>query len=139
MLYREPLDENLLDELTRLVGRPSSVLREVLSGVLRVVVSELNSDVARALSSFPMTAWQGLAPDSAVTRGLWSAILSSGLTAEEVFTALAVVDDHVRRRYGSEAWTEVHEWAPRLAGRYGLETAWDGTTGIDAMSSNPCL
>ena len=139
MMYREALDENLLDELTRLVGRPASVLRDVLAGMLRVVVEDLGADLANSLSSYPMTAWQGLAPDAQVTRGLWSAVLSSGLTAEEVFTALAVVDDHVRRRYGSDAWTAVQEWAPRLAGRYGLDMPWSGETGLETLSSNPSL
>lgn len=139
MFYGEPLDENLLDEMTRLVGRPASVLRDVLAGLLGVVVEDLGSDLAHALSGFPMTSWQGLAPDAPVTRGLWSAVLSSGLTAEEVFTALAVVDDHVRRRYGSDAWTRVREWAPRLAGRYGLDMPWSAGTGIDAAGANPCL
>jgi hypothetical protein len=122
MMQREPLRENLIDELTRLVGRPSSVLREALSGVVRVLSLRLKGDLATRLAAFPMTAWPGLAPHEPVTRDLWSAVLSPGLTPEETFTALAIIDDHVRRRYGTDAWTRLEEWGPQLLGRYGLAT-----------------
>lgn len=120
-MQREPLDENLLDELTRLVGRPSTVLRDVLERTIGVLIEALTPDTARELSTFPMTAWQSLAPHAPVTRALWSAVLSAGLTAEETFTALAVIDDHVRRRYGVMGWATLAEWGPGLAGRYRLD------------------
>ncbi len=118
---REPLDENLLDELTRLVGRPSSVLHEVMERLMAVLIDALPMDVSRQLAPFPMTAWQAIAPDAPVTRALWSAVLSSGLTAEETFTALAVVDDHVRRRYGAHGWKTIAEWGPTFVSRYRLD------------------
>lgn len=119
----QPLREDLLEELTRLVGRPSPVVRDALSRLLKVLLHEVDEDVARTLAAFPMTAWQSLAPGCPALRNLWSATLSAGLTVEEVFTAFAVIDDHVRRRYGAEAWTELAEWGPKFELKYLPEQA----------------
>ena len=122
-MIREPLDENLLDELTRLVGRPACVVREALSGVLGVLNGPDGAGLPSRLTEFPMTSWQAISPETPAVRGLWSAIVGSGMTAEEAFTVLAVIDDHVRRRYGVDAWLRLREWGPRLAGRYCPGTA----------------
>lgn len=118
---REPIQENLLEELSRLVGRPVPVVHEALASLLRVLVHEFREESLTPLAEFPMTAWQALAPNDPGTRRLWSAAVGAGLTAEESFTALAVIDDHVRRGFGADAWPRVKEWAPRLAGRYDLD------------------
>jgi hypothetical protein len=120
MMKREPFDENLIDELTRLVGRPSSVLRDALRGMLRELLDGLTPERARTLAEFPMTSWPALAPGIDLTRRLWSSVLSAGLTAEETFTTLAVVDDHARRRFGVDAWSRVRTWGPQLFSTYGL-------------------
>lgn len=116
-MYREPLQEDLLEELTRLVGRPVAVVHDAVARLLDTVVVGFDAALLRSLGPFPMTAWPSLAPDSPETRRLWSAVLGTGLTAEEVFTALAVVDDHVRRRFGNDAWFRVHDWCGVLAGQ----------------------
>ena len=120
-MYAEPLHENLVDELTRLVGRPMPVVREALARLLTVVEQKGESEVFRSLAPLPLTAWQVLAPDLADARDLWTAVMSAGLTTEEVFTTLAVVDDHVRRRFGSDAWNAPSEWARRLIRQYRFE------------------
>ncbi|GAB4371061.1 MAG: hypothetical protein Kow0062_06300 [Acidobacteriota bacterium] len=117
-MLREPLDENLLDELTRLVGRPAVVVREALARLMTVLNGSVDPELGRRLGAFPMTAWQAIDSGSPVVRAIWSAVVGAGMTTEEAFTALAVVDDHVRRRYGADAWSRVAEWGPRLAGRY---------------------
>ncbi|RMG45369.1 MAG: hypothetical protein D6718_07380 [Acidobacteria bacterium] len=117
-MYQDRLDENLLDEVTRLVGRPVPVVADALGGLFGVLVGELPGELARQLAPFPLTAWQALAPEEEPVRRIWTAALSAGLTAEEVFTVLAVVDDHVRRRFGNEAWSRAGEWARRLAREY---------------------
>ena len=119
----QPLREDLLEELTRLVGRPSPVIRDAFSRLLEVLLREVDAEVARTLSAFPMTAWQSIAPGCPALRNLWSATLSAGLTVEEVFTAFAVIDDHVRRRYGANAWTSLAEWGPRFELKYLPEQA----------------
>lgn len=118
---REPMQENLLEELTRLVGRPLPVVRDALAGMLRVVERDFRQDSLIGFSSYPLTAWHVLAPGHDGARRLWDAVAATGLTAEETFTALAVVDDHVRRGYGASAWSRAHEWGPRLAGHYELD------------------
>ncbi|MDH3284822.1 MAG: hypothetical protein OEQ13_08770 [Acidobacteriota bacterium] len=120
-MYAEPLKENLVDEVTRLIGRPLPVVREAMSRLLAVAVGALTPETTERLAPFPLTAWQALASENVVTREIWSAMLSAGLTTEEVFTALAVVDDHVRRRFGNGAWLSVSEWGPRLAKEYEIE------------------
>jgi hypothetical protein len=125
----QPLREDLLEELTRLVGRPSPVVRDAFSRLLKVLLREVDEEVARTLSVFPMTAWQSIAPDYPALRNLLSATLSAGLTVEEVFTAFAVIDDHVRRRYGAEAWMSLSEWGPKLELRYVPEQARGGAGG----------
>ena len=120
-MYADPLQENLVDELTRLVGRPMPVVREALSRLMCVMVGQLDPDETTALAPFPLTAWQSLACEHEGARAIWSAVLSAGLTTEEVFTTLAVVDDHVRRRFGDGAWIDVREWGPRLARQYEFE------------------
>jgi hypothetical protein len=119
----QPLQEDLLEELTRLVGRPSPVVRDAFSRLLGVLLREVDGEVARNLAAFPMTAWQSIAPGCPALRNLWTATLSAGLTVEEVFTAFAVIDDHVRRRYGAEAWTTLAEWGPRFELKYVPEQA----------------
>jgi len=119
---RQPLHEDLLEELTRLVGRPRPVIREAFSRLLKVLLSEIDEQTAQRLGTYPMTSWQSLAPGCRALRNLWSATLSAGLTVEEVFTAFAVIDDHVRRRYGSEAWSELRDWGPRMLWEYVPET-----------------
>ncbi|UCF67156.1 MAG: hypothetical protein JSV80_15475 [Acidobacteriota bacterium] len=114
-MHHERLEENLLDELTRLVGRPVPVIAEALAGLLGVLVSEMPRDTMGSLSPFPMSAWQALAPQEKAVRRIWGQALTAGLTVEEVFTVIAVVDDHVRRRFGADAWPRVAEWGPRLA------------------------
>jgi hypothetical protein len=119
-MYRETLQEDLLAELSRLVGRPLSVVQDGLARLLECVESRFDADLLAALGPFPMTSWASLAADSAETGALWCATAAAGLTAEEGLTALAVVDDHVRRRYGNEAWSRVRDWGPQMAGRYEL-------------------
>ncbi len=114
-MYREPLHEDLLDELTRLVGRPQPVIEEALGRLLETLASEFDPLLLAQLGPFPMTAWASLAPELASTRRLWSAVVGTGLTAEEVFTAFAVIDDHVRRRYGNDAWPRAADWWSALA------------------------
>ncbi|MBP7147038.1 MAG: hypothetical protein KBD01_05800 [Acidobacteria bacterium] len=114
-MVRQPSQENLLDELARLVGRPGSVVGEALDNLLQVLLVDLDAETGRALGPYPMTAWQALAPSVPVVRRAWVAAASAGLTTEEVFTALAVIDDHVRRRCGSDAWQRSAEWLPQLA------------------------
>ena len=121
--YKEAAQENLLDELTRLVGRPMPVVREALARLLGVFSGEVEAGTARSLSPYPMTAWKALAPETAVAEQSWMAIASAGLQPEEVFTAMAVIDDHVRRYYGNDAWSRAGEWSCRLARRHGLEVA----------------
>ncbi len=125
-MLREPLDENLLDDLTRLVGRPAIVVREALARLMGALVDGVDRDLGRRLGAFPMTAWQSIAPDCPLTREIWSSVVGAGMTAEEAFTALAVVDDHVRRRYGADAWQNVAAWGPRLAGRCDPEPVPEG-------------
>ncbi|MDQ7088125.1 MAG: hypothetical protein Q9Q13_09825 [Acidobacteriota bacterium] len=36
---------------------------------------------------------------------------------------MAVIDDHVRRYYGNDAWSRAGEWSARLAQRHGLDLA----------------
>jgi hypothetical protein len=119
MRYREPLEEDLLDELTRLVGRPQPVLQEAVRRLVHVLLEQFEPELVRSLAGFPMTAWQSLAPEQPAAREMWSAALGAGLTAEEVFTTLAVIDDHVRRTHGALAWEALHRWAPRLLVRCG--------------------
>lgn len=123
----QPLQEDLLEELTRLVGRPSPVVRDAFSRLLKVLLREVDEETARTLAMFPMTAWQSIAPGCPALRNLWSATLSAGLTVEEVFTAFAVIDDHVRRRYGAAAWTVLAEWGPKFELKYVPEQARPGT------------
>ncbi|MFN7965809.1 MAG: hypothetical protein U0V87_09015 [Acidobacteriota bacterium] len=118
---REPIQENLLEELTRLVGRPLPVVHEALASLLSVLSNDFPEETLTSLAEYPMTAWQALAPHDPGTRRLWSAAVATGLTPEESYTALAVIDDHVRRGFGADAWQRVKEWAPRLAGRYDLD------------------
>ena len=122
----QPFREDLLEELTRLVGRPSPVIRDAFSRLLKVLLREVDEEVARTLAAFPMTAWQSIAPGCPALRNLWSATLSAGLTVEEVFTAFAVIDDHVRRRYGADAWTSLAEWGPKFEMKYVPEQAMLG-------------
>ena len=122
----QPFREDLLEELTRLVGRPSPVVRDAFSRLLKVLLREVDEEVARTLAAFPMTAWQSIAPGCPALRNLWSATLSAGLTVEEVFTAFAVIDDHVRRRYGADAWTSLAEWGPKFEMKYLPEQAMAG-------------
>lgn len=120
-MYSDALQENLVDELTRLVGRPTPVVREGLARLLSVMVDELEPAEMQDLALFPLTAWQSLASQHRGVLSLWSAVLSAGLTLEEVFTTLAVVDDHARRRFGNDAWVAVREWGPALARQYQFE------------------
>ena len=134
-MLREPLDENLLDELTRLVGRPAIVVRDALARLMGTLVGGMDRELGRRLGAFPMTAWQSIAPGCPLAREIWSAVVGAGMTAEEAFTALAVVDDHVRRRYGADAWQHVAEWGPRLAGHYGPEPVPDGPARLSGFPS----
>lgn len=134
---RQPLCEDLLEELTRLVGRPNPVIREAFSRLLKVMLFEVDEQTAQRLGAFPMTSWQSLAPGCRALRNLWSAALSAGLTVEEVFTALAVVDDHVRRRYGNEAWSGVRGWGPRMLREYVPETL--AALGLERPAETPGL
>ncbi len=120
-MYAEPLQENLVEEMTRLIARPVPVVREAMSRLLEVMVEALDPATTERLAPFPLTAWQALASEKSVTRQMWSAMLSAGLTTEEVFTVLAVVDDHVRRRFGNGAWVAVAEWGPGLAREYEID------------------
>ena len=122
-MHREPLQENLLDELTRLVGRPKPLIQYVLGQLLDALSNEFDQGLLAALGPFPMTSWPAIAADCGATGTLWDAALTAGLSPEEVFTALAVLDDHVRRSYGNDSWSRVPDWGPRLACRYNLETA----------------
>ncbi len=117
-MVRQPFHEDLLEELTRLVGRPAPVVRDAFSRLFKVLLREVDKDVARTLAAYPMTAWQSIAPGCPALRNLWSATLSAGLTVEEVFTAFAVIDDHVRRRFGADAWNSLDEWGPRFELKY---------------------
>ena len=119
----EPLEENLIDEVTRLVGRPLPVVKEAVARLLAVLVAETGAAGTAELAVYPLTAWQALAPYHRPTRNLWSEALSAGLTTEEVFTTLAVLDDYARRRYGNEAWKTVSEWGPRLARQYQIDVS----------------
>lgn len=119
----QPLQEDLLEELTRLVGRPAPVVRDAFSRLLKVLLREVDEETVRTLAAFPMTAWQSIAPGCPALRNLWSATLSAGLTVEEVFTAFAVIDDHVRRRYGAEAWISIAAWGPKFELKYVPEQA----------------
>ncbi|GEM_PF-3508822 len=120
-MVREPFHEDLVEELTRLVGRPAPIMRELLSRFLAVVAARLDDGTADGLWAFPLTAWHALAPDHPVARETWDHLRGVGLSDEEIFTALAVIDDHVRRRYGNRAWHGADEWLHRLAGRYDLD------------------
>ncbi len=122
-MYREPLQEDLLDELTRLVGRPQPVVQDALARLLQCLDRHFETDALGALGDYPMTAWPAIAHDPQGTDLLWRTMMAAGLSAEEVLTALAVVDDHVRRRYGNRAWARVREWGPLMAGRYDLACA----------------
>ncbi len=122
-MFAEPLPENLVDELTRLVGRPMPVVQEALARLLTVIVEQCDQSAVGELAPFPLTAWQALAPDHPAARSLWSAVMSAGLTTEEVFTTLAVVDDHVRRRFGSDAWGGAADWGHRLIRQYGFDAS----------------
>lgn len=117
---REPIQENLVEELTRLVGRPMPVVHEALSSMFTVLRRDFQPTNLADLSHYPMTAWASLAPQQHAIRALWSAVASAGLTTEEVFTTFAVVDDHVRRGFGAGAWSQLQEWGPRVVGRYDL-------------------
>lgn len=119
-MYEESLPENLLDELTRLVGRPVPVVQEALTRLLGILLTESGSESIIQLSPYPMTAWAALAPGCRLSRESWAAVMSVGLSAEEGFTALAVVDDHVRRFYGNDAWKSLRDWGHRLALRYDI-------------------
>ncbi len=120
-MVREPFQEDLVEELTRLVGRPAPIMRELLSRLLAVVASRMDAGTADELWAFPLTAWHALAPGHPVARETWGRLREVGLSDEEIFTALAVIDDHVRRRYGNRAWHRAAEWIGRLAGRYDLD------------------
>jgi hypothetical protein len=117
---REPLHEDLLDALTRLVGRPRPVVQEALARLIGGLSRHLGHDLLGAMGPFPLTSWHALCPRPDAARQVWADVQGAGLSAEEVFTALAVVDDHVRRRYGSDAWARLDDWSPNLAGRYDL-------------------
>lgn len=130
-MVRQPLSENLIDELVRLVGRPFPVVQSALARLMALAGGERLLECAKSLAGFPLTAWQALAPGDPAIRNLWSEVMAVGLTTEEVFTALAVVDDHVRRRYGNDAWQRVPEWAPRLVHRYNLT----GSAGPEPQST----
>lgn len=119
-MAREPLQEDLLDALTRLVGRPLPVVQEALARLLGGLSRHLGHELLAAMGPFPLTSWHALCPCPESGRQVWADVQATGLSAEEVFTALAVVDDHVRRRYGSDAWSRLDEWSPNLAGRYEL-------------------
>jgi hypothetical protein len=119
-MYREALQEDLLAELSRLVGRPLAVVQDGLARLLECVGTRFDTDLLGALGPYPMTAWASIAPDSVEADALWRATTAAGLTPEEGLTALAVVDDHVRRRYGNGAWSRIREWGPSMAGRYEL-------------------
>ena len=122
-MYNKPTEENLLDEMARLIGRPFPVVQQALARLFGVLEVEFDPALARCLSPFPMTAWRALAPESSFSRQAWSAIASVGLTKEEVFTAVAVLDDHVRRYYGGDAWARWADWGRRLALRYEIPVA----------------
>jgi len=117
-MYDKPNEENLLDEMARLIGRPFPVVQQALARLFGVMEAEFDPALARCLSPFPMTAWRALAPESSFSDHAWSAVASVGLTKEEVFTAVAVLDDHVRRYYGGDAWVRWSDWGRRLALRY---------------------
>jgi len=121
------LHEDLLEELARLVGRPRGLVQDMLARVLETVESTLEPELLGQLATFPMTSWPALTPAGAQTGAVWQAAVSTGLTTEEALTALAVLDDHVRRRYGSDSWARVQDWGPRMACRYNLATAAPGT------------
>jgi hypothetical protein len=118
----EPLQEDLLDELTRLVARPRPLVQDVLARLLGTLTRRFDPPLLAKLGSFPMTAWPAISAPNGPARDLWSCGASAGLSPEEVFTTLAVLDDHIRRRYGSDSWSRLSDWAPRLACRYGLAT-----------------
>ncbi len=119
-MYEVVQEENLLDELTRLVGRPVPVVREALTRLLGVLITGFDGEASRRLSAFPMTAWRAIDPQGRASLESWEAIVSAGLSVEEAFTALAVIDDHVRRCYGNTAWSRLRDWSHRLALRYDL-------------------
>lgn len=131
-MAREPLHEDLLDVLTRLVGRPLPVVQEALARLLDGVGHRLGQDRLLALGPFPLTAWRGLCAGTDAARQIWADIEGVGLSTEEVFTALAVIDDHVRRRYGTDAWARLNDWTPALAGRYKLRIPPVGRAQRDA-------
>lgn len=130
-MVRQPLSENLIDELVRLVGRPFPVVQAVLSRLMAVAGKDLPSGLGAELAVYPLTAWLALAPEEGAVKKIWNEVMEVGLTTEEVFTALAVVDDHVRRRYGNDAWQRVPEWAPGVVHRYNLA----GPVGPDARGA----
>lgn len=113
-MYANPLQEDLLDELTRLVGRPEPMVREALTRMIHLAGERLDRETLGLLSVYPMTAWHAIASTTDTVRELWKGALGTGLSAEEVFTALAVVDDHVRRRFGNDAWVRIQQWGPGL-------------------------
>lgn len=119
-MHREPLQEDLVEELTRLVGRPKPMIQDVLGRLLDALSGGFDRDTLLELATFPLTAWPAIAARSRAATGLWDAALSAGLTPEEVLTALAVLDDHVRRRYGADSWARMADWGPRLRCRYNL-------------------
>lgn len=123
---REPVQENLLDELTRLVGRPLPMVHAALSHAMRQLTSRIDPRLLAGLAPFPMTSWRSLACDASVAE-LWEAAAISGLTTEEVLTTFAVLDDHVRRAYGDDAWCDVRSWGPRVVGLYDLHPLNVGT------------
>lgn len=89
-------------------------------------------ECAKSLAGFPLAGMASVGPwRSRHQKFVVREVMAVGLTTEEVFTALAVVDDHVRRRYGNDAWQRVPEWAPRLVHRYNLT----GSAGPEPQST----
>ncbi len=117
------MQRELISELTRLVGRSEKVMDDALLRFLDVLAHHLDSATCRQLAAFPMTAWQGLLPDHPVVKQIWSAAASAGLNAEEVFTFLAIVDDHYRRQHGCHCWSRADEWIAQAVSRHCVDSA----------------
>ncbi len=122
-MVREPLQEDLVEELTRLVGRPKPIIQDVLARLLDALAENFDGAVLGCLATYPMTAWSAIAAPRLAARDLSDVALSAGLSPEEALTALAVLDDHVRRCYGADSWARLEDWGPRLRCRYELPTA----------------
>lgn len=112
--------ENLLVDLNHLAGCGEALARETLGSLLAVLAEDVEPGLAHCLAGYPMTSWAALAPEERLPQRLWAALLERGLSEEQAMTVLAVVDDHVRRRFGNGAWARPARIASELAADHGL-------------------